>query len=430
MSILIKITQKPFFKNVLWVAGGTASAQAVAMLFAPVITRLYQPEAFGVLGTFQSLIMMLLPLASLALPLAIVLPKENANARQLVRLSMYAAGLVSVLVAVLLAGLREPLLDLLNMQALGNFVWLIPLALLFYGIAETQKQWLIRAQQFKALAKANITQSLLINSAKVGIGIWFPLAITLVSLNAVMHAVQSACVLLFYKKPAKTDSTKPDSMRKLLRYYRNIPLFRAPQLLLNAATQGAPLLFLAAFFGPATAGFFTLSKTVMMIPSTLLGKSINDVFVARIAKAKHNQEPLDRLFNKATLLMAATGIIPYSVVIAFGPTLFGWVFGDNWSMAGEFARWMAIMLFFAFINRPTAAILNVLERHKTFLVYELLSLVIRLVVIALTYIMTHDALLTIIAFSAIGSLLNLMLLAYTAAIVRAHSTSGNDYESV
>ena len=128
--------------------------------------------------------------------------------------------------------------------------------------------------------------------------------------------------------------------------------------------------------------------------------------------------------------MAATGIIPYSVVVAFGPILFGWVFGDNWSMAGEFARWMAIMLFFAFINRPTAAILNVLERHKTFLCYELFSLMVRLGVIALTYIMTHDALVTIIAFSAIGSLLNLMLLAYTAAIVRAHSTSGNDYESI
>ena len=38
------------------VATGTAGAQAISMAFAPLITRIYGPEAFGVLGTFMALL--------------------------------------------------------------------------------------------------------------------------------------------------------------------------------------------------------------------------------------------------------------------------------------------------------------------------------------------------------------------------------------
>jgi IS5 family transposase len=68
------------------VASGTAGAQAITMGFSPVITRLYGPEAFGLLGVFMAMVQVLVPAAALTYPIAIVLPKEDRDARVLARL--------------------------------------------------------------------------------------------------------------------------------------------------------------------------------------------------------------------------------------------------------------------------------------------------------------------------------------------------------
>src|SRR5690606_19830586 len=59
MHLLTRIKQlgqSKFVRNVAIVATGTAGAQAITMAFAPVITRLYGPEAFGLLGTFMAIL--------------------------------------------------------------------------------------------------------------------------------------------------------------------------------------------------------------------------------------------------------------------------------------------------------------------------------------------------------------------------------------
>ena len=82
------LTRSRFVRNVLTVASGTAVAQAIAMALSPVITRLYGPEAFGQLGVFTSTVSLFAPAEALTLPIAIVLPERDGEAKQLVKLSM------------------------------------------------------------------------------------------------------------------------------------------------------------------------------------------------------------------------------------------------------------------------------------------------------------------------------------------------------
>ena len=70
-----QLGQSKFVRNVAIVATGTAGAQAITMAFAPIITRIYGPEAFGLLGTFMAILAVLTPVAALTYPIAIVLPR-------------------------------------------------------------------------------------------------------------------------------------------------------------------------------------------------------------------------------------------------------------------------------------------------------------------------------------------------------------------
>jgi O-antigen/teichoic acid export membrane protein len=90
-----------FVRNVAVVASGTAASQAIAIAFSPLITRLYGPDAFGILGAFLAIVSVLTPIAALSYPIAIVLPKEDVDARGLARLSAYISIFIGILLSIL-----------------------------------------------------------------------------------------------------------------------------------------------------------------------------------------------------------------------------------------------------------------------------------------------------------------------------------------
>ena len=130
-NTLIELSRRPFVRNVLAVVTGTATAQAITIAFAPVITRLYGPESFGQLGAFMALLNVLAPIAALTYPIAIVLPKKDEDALAIAKLSVLLALSVTVLVALALFFSAEQLAGSLGLQAIADFLMLIPVAMFF-----------------------------------------------------------------------------------------------------------------------------------------------------------------------------------------------------------------------------------------------------------------------------------------------------------
>ena len=86
---ILDIVKIPFIRKVITLVLGTALAQGITVIFTPLVTRLYGPEAFGLLGTFTALVAVLGPIASLSFPIAIVLPEKKSDAKGIVQLSFY-----------------------------------------------------------------------------------------------------------------------------------------------------------------------------------------------------------------------------------------------------------------------------------------------------------------------------------------------------
>src|SRR5690625_2931605 len=142
-----------FARNVALVATGTAGAQAITMAFSPVITRLYGPEAFGLLGTFAATLAIVTPIAALTYPIAIVLPKKDDDARGIAKLSLLLAFFISLTVAVILLFGDQAIARLLNLQSIAPYLLLIPLAMFLNSLQQIMQQWLIRKKQFKVSAR-------------------------------------------------------------------------------------------------------------------------------------------------------------------------------------------------------------------------------------------------------------------------------------
>ena len=291
---IASLSSSKFVQNVTTVVAGTAGAQAISVAFSPVITRLYGPESFGLLGAFMALVSVLIPLGALTYPIAIVLPKDDSEARDLGWLSFYIAFGMSSFCVVVIFVWGEFLLDRAGLGAIAAYSLLIPLALFFSAILQIAKQWLIRKKQFKVTAKVALCQALIIGSMKTVFGFLNPTAFVLIMMSvcgSILQAIMLWAGLRKVKKnqQVKENLPKPDLKRVALRY-KDFPIYRAPQILINAMSQALPVLMLASFFGPTAAGFYALAKTVLDIPIGLIGQSVADVFYPRINEARKKRK--------------------------------------------------------------------------------------------------------------------------------------------
>ena len=77
------IRKSPTAKHVSTLLSGTVIAQLLALVTAPLISRLYSPTEIGVYTLFTSVVATVVAVAGLRYDLGIVLPKSHGNARLL-----------------------------------------------------------------------------------------------------------------------------------------------------------------------------------------------------------------------------------------------------------------------------------------------------------------------------------------------------------
>ncbi|MBK7502678.1 MAG: oligosaccharide flippase family protein [Polaromonas sp.] len=150
----------------------------------------------------------------------------------------------------------------------------------------------------------------------------------------------------------------------LAKKYSDFPIYRTPQIFINAVSQSLPVIMLASFFGASTAGFYTLARLAMAMPSTLIGKSVGDVFYPRINDAARSGENITRLLIKASSILAVVGFLPFTIIVIFGPWVFSQVFGSEWGVSGEYARYLSLFFYLNLINRPSVSAVPMLGLQK------------------------------------------------------------------
>jgi O-antigen/teichoic acid export membrane protein len=381
----------------------------------PIITRIYGPEAYGVLGTFLSVTMMLIPVAALTYPIAIVLPKRDGDARALVRLSLMTALLLAMLVALGLLTFGERLVVALEIEIIRPYLMLIPLVMFSGAALEICQQWLFRTQRFHITARVAVANSLVFNTLRTVAGLVQSSALVLVCTTALQQALQASMLGLSMWRGAShvdghaNEDTSRPRLLELARRHSDFPKYRAPVMLINAVSQYLPTLVLAAYFGPAAAGFVALCKQALSMPTNLIGKSVADVYYPRITSAIHDREPVAAMLLKATTALALVGLVPFTAVAVLGPWLFALVFGEQWHVAGEYARWLALAEYVVFISRPCTVAVPALSLQRPFLLFEVFSTALRLLALFGGAVVIGDALATVQAFAAASIVIYLSL---------------------
>ena len=154
------VCRRGFLRNVLVVMSGTATAQLIAFAFSPFLSRLYDPTAFGVLGTYSSVAGVLPAAATLNFADAIVIPKEDRKAVALLLISLSSTAIITLTTVACCVTAPKLCLNLIGLEQSGHVLWLLPLSVLLLGTGQSLTAWCTRLRAFRLSAKSGVVRSI------------------------------------------------------------------------------------------------------------------------------------------------------------------------------------------------------------------------------------------------------------------------------
>ncbi len=318
-------------RNVLKLIGGTAGSQVIAVAAAPILTRLYGPESFGVVATFTSILALITVVSSLRFELAIGLPQDDHESVALVWLCFGLVAISTGLTAFGVLLLGDILVVCLNQLALQPLLWLLPMGVLLNGLYQPLSYWAIRHKQFGLLAQTRLSQSIFgvatnLVAAPLGtIGLLFG---QIVGQSSVLVAIlsQSAGHLFRHRPSAGV-------IGRIIFRYSKFPLYSSPAGLINLAGSQLPIIILASHYGTKPVGELALSQKLLLLPAGLIGSSISQVFLQR-ASDSYSSGSLGTLVSSVSRRLVSYGVALSIPVALFAPKLMPFVFGSEWSQSG------------------------------------------------------------------------------------------------
>ena len=96
MKIFENLKKNEFIINLTPLFLGTSSAQVILLFTSPILTRIFSPENFGVFVIDQSILSILLVIASMRYELSIMLPKKDSDSLSLFFLSFFIVLILSL----------------------------------------------------------------------------------------------------------------------------------------------------------------------------------------------------------------------------------------------------------------------------------------------------------------------------------------------
>lgn len=424
-SGVARIRRSSFIKNVAVLTSGTAMGQAVVVLAAPVLSRLYSPTDFGIMSVVLAVASPIAMMSSFKYELAIVLAKDDKEASNIFVLSVGLVFFVALLTLLVMPFIDDWLAYKMERPAVAPLLAWVPVFVLFLGLYNVAVFWANRRKDYGWTSASTIGRSLGTVSVQVALGLASVGALGLI-VGRVFGLILATSILGFrvFRNEWRLVLRSFDyaQMRELAREHNNLPKYNAPREGIVAMSGSLPTFFLALLFSPAAAGFYWFTVRLLEVPSNLIGVAVRRVFFERAARAYDAGEKIYPLLAQATSVLAILGIVPALVIFLEGPALFNYAFGDEWREAGVYARWLTIWWFSSFCNAASSALTPVFRLQRLFLGIEIVGLPLRAAAIGVAVLFGDDVL-AVALYSVVGFLLNVFRMGYIFYFAKYHQTN-------
>lgn len=353
MKIIKYIQEKEYTRFFLMFFSGTLLAQIITMGISPFLTRIYTPGEFGVYGAYLAIVSVLIVFITGRYEYAIN-AADDKGAYILYKIVNYLTLIISVVLISVILVIGDFLIIFFNLSISKSLLYLVPITLLMLGFLQATTYYLNRDKNFKVLSSSKVLQSIVNSISSIGLGLG-----KFGSKGLVFSNIISVFISQLYQKKVGIKQTRTKIKKGeyilTLKRYKNFPLYNAPSAFFDNLAMQAPVFVLLKFFSDTVVGFYSLTVRVIGLPLTLISTSISQVFLSQVSELHRNKKSYYEVIKKTATILAIIGMIPLVIIVTSGPSLFSFVFGEDWRLAGEYAR----ILIFAYYAKTVVSPLSV-----------------------------------------------------------------------
>lgn len=354
-----------FLKNSLVTVSGTIAAQAIVLLLQPFLRRMYPAADFGYFSIFASLAGIPVVIATFRYELAVMLPRSQKEADNIMVGAFFINVLFSVCLGLLLVVFANPLMQFLNVgEDFRPWMYAVAPAVFFYANYTLWNGWLVRKKKFGATTWLKLNRriseggaQLFLSFAKITPGLMLGEIFGRFIFNI-------AGVYYLFKNGFTFKYVRWASIKRLLKEYIRFPKYSLLPTLLNSAGLLLPAIMFNRLFGKDQTGYFDLCLQTLGVPVMFIVNSLSVVINERLSAAFRSRQPVRshamRIFKNLLLV----GFVYFLVFVSISPLLFGIVFGEQYSISGTYSQILAFTFALRIIVFPFGVTFAALDRIK------------------------------------------------------------------
>jgi O-antigen/teichoic acid export membrane protein len=165
--------------------------------------------------------------------------------------------------------------------------------------------------------------------------------------------------------------------------YRNFLRINTPHAFIGSLQDHGIVYVIMAFFNKAILGSYSFAFWLVTAPASLIGSSIYQVFYQRATTALQDGQDIQPMVLRIYRNLFAIGLPIFAVLFFWGPPIFAFVFGEEWTMAGEIASIIAPWLFLNFIASPVSCITVIMNRQWQGMMLSIADIALKVTAIAI-----------------------------------------------
>jgi lipopolysaccharide exporter len=370
-----------FLRNMITLASGNTAAFVISFFLTPIISRIFNPEDFGVVALFVAISMTVGNVMPLSYNRGAVVAGDDLQATLLVRLAFGIVVAMCIVLFLLISILHNIMPSFHFMSRLGNWIWLLPVAIFLIGLSSILESLLTREKAFKTLAYANVSQVSLVTCSRLSLGLAFGSSTWALLVGYAVGAFGRFVLLIRTTAPLLRKLPRQYSSRDLIkvaREYKDFPLYNTPTVFILGLSQNLPVLMLGFLFSPVVVGFYAMANRLVQIPMNTGMTAFRRVYIQKAAELRNDGRPLYGALAKTTAGLAFIGAIPFVLLWLFGESLLTIILGKHWAEAGRYVEVLSPWLYTTWVAAPSSLMMIVMRKQSMWLGIQLWILGLRL----------------------------------------------------
>ncbi len=399
-----------FSRNVLTLMTGTTIAQAIPIAISPILTRIYTPEDFGVFALYMSVASIISVVATGRYELAIMLPKKDEDAVNIVALSIMISFFVSFIAFLIVYIFNAQITSLLGNQDISNWLYFIPVTVLLTGIHQSFNYWSNREKQYKRLAANRVIRSGTTAVTNLGMGFGGFGSSGLI-LGGVMG--QSIATTILGKMIWKEDKSRLSQINKmkifaLSKKYIKFPKFDMPSSVIYTVYSNMAVIFFSKFFETSVSGFYFFANRIIKTPFGFFISAFSDVFYQKLSKTTDYKE-IAKEINHFSIKLFKITIIPFLLIIYSSYFYVEFLFGKEWKELYIYIIIFSMPIYMGLLLAPYGHILKIIDRQEISMYLHIFRLLVLGVFFISYFYLNYNLLWFLFIYAILDTTLHLFL---------------------